>query len=231
MAESTEQPSPPRAFTQGVGTVFQFVGGMLFLASMTVCCASSFLFKETAKREDLTRIGWHLPGNAPGWPALSGQRMISIGLVAAVGSGLAVAGLGLGLQATYVSAARVAVVVCPLMTIWWGVEAAFAVMVLRSVVIAVLFGGLTVAFGVLSALAVGALRDLAKNPPAKDHDVIPPGTKVPYSWYHDDPPDVRLAQELEQRRQKLAVQQKELEQLEARARKAAEEREREQRRG
>ena len=53
-----------------------------------------------------------------------------------------------------------------------------------------------------------------KNPPQPGHEVLPPGYKVPYSWYHQDPPEVRLAKELEQRRERLAVQQKELEMLE-----------------
>ena len=38
---------------------------------------------------------------------------------------------------------------------------------------------------------------------------------MPYSHLHQDPPEVRLARELDERRGKLAVQQKELEMLEA----------------
>jgi Skp family chaperone for outer membrane proteins len=44
---------------------------------------------------------------------------------------------------------------------------------------------------------------------------LPAGYKLPYSHLHKDPPEVRLAAELEQRRERLAVQQKELEMLEA----------------
>jgi hypothetical protein len=55
---------------------------------------------------------------------------------------------------------------------------------------------------------------MRRNPPPPGHEVLPAGYKVPYSWYHDDPPEVRLARELEQRRERLAVQQKELEMLE-----------------
>src|SRR5437762_521388 len=43
--ESQQQPSPPRAFTQGVGTVFQFGGVVLFVLSMFDCCTSSLLGK------------------------------------------------------------------------------------------------------------------------------------------------------------------------------------------
>jgi hypothetical protein len=55
---------------------------------------------------------------------------------------------------------------------------------------------------------------MRNNPPPPDFEVLPPDYKVPYSHLHQDPPEVRLAKELEARRQKLAVQQKELEMLE-----------------
>src|SRR5829696_4384711 len=38
-------PPPPRAFSQGVGQVFQVVGGLLFLCSSSICCGSSLLSK------------------------------------------------------------------------------------------------------------------------------------------------------------------------------------------
>jgi hypothetical protein len=62
-------------------------------------------------------------------------------------------------------------------------------------------------------LAIQAFREMRKNPPPAGHDVLPPGYKIPYSHYHADPPEVRLAAELAQRRERLAVQQKELEAL------------------
>ena len=55
-AEKPLPPPPPRAFTQGVGTVFQFAGGILFIALSLTCCGSGLLLKGTAEREDLTRI-------------------------------------------------------------------------------------------------------------------------------------------------------------------------------
>src|SRR3954452_1347701 len=59
VAESvSKQSPPPRAFTQGVGTVFQFTGVLLFVGFMFVCCASSFLSKDVAERKDWTGIGW-----------------------------------------------------------------------------------------------------------------------------------------------------------------------------
>jgi hypothetical protein len=53
-----------------------------------------------------------------------------------------------------------------------------------------------------------------RDPPPPELEILPADYKVPYSHYHEDPPEVRLARELEQRRQRLAVQQKELELLE-----------------
>ena len=56
-------------------------------------------------------------------------------------------------------------------------------------------------------------------------EILPADYKVPYSHLHEDPPEVRLARELEQRRERLAVQQKELEMLEGRLKKKLEQRE------
>jgi hypothetical protein len=65
---------------------------------------------------------------------------------------------------------------------------------------------------------------MRRNPPPPGHEILPPDFKVPYSHLHEDPPEVRLARELDQRREKLAVQQKELEMLEARLRRKLEQR-------
>src|SRR5882757_5353922 len=99
-SSSQDQPSespPPRAFTQGVGTVFQVAGVGLFLVMMSVCCGSGLLSKDTATRVDLEQIGWHMP--APGWPLYSAQKAMSVSLTVAIVTGVAVAAIGLGLQA------------------------------------------------------------------------------------------------------------------------------------
>src|SRR5215203_3202392 len=89
---------PPRAFTQGVGTLYQFVGVTLFVASMLVCCGSSLVSKNVAERHDLMAVGWEvpLPGGAYFYSA---QRAITVSLLLAVFFGIALAGIGLGLQA------------------------------------------------------------------------------------------------------------------------------------
>ena len=49
----TETTSPPRAFTQGVGLVFQWLGVVMFLAFMFVCCSSGLLSKDVATHSSL----------------------------------------------------------------------------------------------------------------------------------------------------------------------------------
>ena len=233
MSDSSETPTlppppppaspPPRAFSQGVGLLFQIVGGTLFLCSMFVCCGSSLLSKDTATRTDLTHVGWHFAGDAPDQPSYSAQKAITISLFAAVFFGLALAGIGLGLQAEHRDASRFAPVIALVATVFWFVQTVFALTVGGLFVLLGIAGLLAVAFGVLFGFSLAAATEVRRNPPAEGHEVLPPGYKIPYSHYHPDPPEVRLAAELEQRRQRLAVQQKELEMLEEKLKRKLEE--------
>ena len=67
----------------------------------------------------------------------------------------------------------------------------------------------------LTGFSWAALRQVLADPPPADIDVVPPGAKIPYSFYHDDPPEVRLAQELAGRRARLEKERQEIERLEA----------------
>jgi hypothetical protein len=221
MVDSVPDPSqkiPPLAFTQGVGTVFQFTGVILFLLLATLCCGSSLLSKETAERPDLARIGWHLPGEPPGHPFYSVPRALSTTLTIGLALGGAVAGMGLGLQATHRSAAFAAVIVNPFATLFWLIHFIYGMQILHSYWLSVAALILTLLFLVLSGLSIAALREMLAHPLPPDHEVLPPGYKIPYSWYHEDPPEVRLAREIEQRRRKLATEQKELDMLEEKLR-------------
>jgi len=186
------------------------------------CCGSGLLGKETWKREDLMRVGWHLPGDAADQPSYSAQRATSVALVGGIGFALAVAGLGLGLQATRKSAASVAVVVTLVGLIFWIIHGVFFVQVMRAWMLAVIAFVLVSIYGVFFALAIAAWREMRRDPPPTGHEVLPEGYKIPYSWYHEDPPEVRLERELEQRRERLAVQQKELDMMEEKLRKEKE---------
>src|SRR5688572_28321164 len=148
---------PPRAFTQGVGTVFQVVGSTMFLVLATVCCGSSLLSKTTAERHDLTRIGW---GQRTGGEiAYSAQRATSVALFVGVGLSVAVASVGLGLQATHRSAAVGGVVVTAIGLAFWIVHVIFAAQVMASIILSVIAGGLLVVYAVLFALGVAAWRE------------------------------------------------------------------------
>jgi hypothetical protein len=219
-------PPPPRAFTQGVGLVFQFVGVLLFLAMFFVCCGSSLLSKDFATRSQLTRIGWGAaPPQSPGalhQPAYSAQRALTISVFAGVFFGMALAGAGLGMQAGSRVAAPGAVVVTLLGTAFWLVHAVFAATAARSTLFTLIAGGLAICFAALLAFATNAMIEMRKNPPPPGHEALPPGYKIPYSHYHADPPEVRLAAELAQRRERLAVQQKELEALEEKIKRSLE---------
>jgi hypothetical protein len=217
------EPSPPRAFTQGVGTVFQFAGVILFLASMFVCCSSSLLSKETATRDDLTRIGWHLPSDATESPSFSAQRAITVAVVCAVFFGMATAGMGLGLQAQNRNTPMAAIVLMTVGSIFWIVQMIFAMDVMRSVLFAAICGSLGVLFLIAMGMSIVAWREMRNSPPPTGYEILPADYKIPYSHYHADPPEVRLAAEIEQRRQRLAVQKKELEMLEEKIKKILQE--------
>jgi len=207
-------PSPPRAFTQGVGTVFQFLGVMLFLASMFICCSSSLLSKDVATRTDLTHVGWHFSSDPSVGPTFSAQRAITLAVVCGVFFGMAMAGVGLGLQAQRRLAPIIGTILTAIGAVFWIVLTIFMVDVLQSAILALVCGGLSMVFILALLLSVAAWREMRRTPPPLHDDILPADYKVPYSHYHDDPPEVRLAAEIEQRRQKLAVQQKELEMLE-----------------
>ena len=88
--------SPPRAFTQGVGTVFQFTGVTLFLVLMFVCCASGLLSPRTAIRKDLSNVGWPHDVEPGATAAYSVPKAMTVSLAFGVFCGIALAGLGLG---------------------------------------------------------------------------------------------------------------------------------------
>jgi lysylphosphatidylglycerol synthetase-like protein (DUF2156 family) len=205
---------PPRAFTQGVGTVFQFSGVTLFLLMMSVCCLSSLLSKDYASRPDRMQIGWHFPSDKLDEPSYSYARAMTSSVALGVFFGIALAGVGLGLQAQRRAAPVMAVLITAVGTVFWLVQTVFAIHALRSIGLTLLALAMAGFFVAMLILAIGALRDMRLRPPPPGHELLPADYKVPYSHMHQDPPEVRLARELEQRRERLAVQQKELELLE-----------------
>ena len=219
-------PSPLHAFTQGVGTIFQFTGVTLFLVSMVICCGSSLLGKDAAQRRDLTRIGWftYANGSAPGsalgsaLPLYSAQRAISISVALGLVLGMALAGLGLGMQATRRSAPLMAVATTAIGAALWLTQAVFFAQILRSPALTILSSVLCIMLIVLAGLAIAAMLELRRSPPPAGYELLPADYKTPYSHLHARPPEERLAAELEERRRRLDIEQKELDALERRLR-------------
>jgi len=207
--EEQPTPPPPRAFTQGVGTVFQFVSVTLFLGSMFICCASGLLSKETATRTQWSSIGWG---------QYSAQRATATCLPVAVFCGIAMSGIGLGLQAQNRRAPWLAVGLCALAVVFWVVHTIFFAIVPHSIFLSAICASMTLLMAGMLLLSIWAWREMRRNPPPRDLEILPADYKVPYSHLHEEPPEVRLARDLDQRRQRIDTQQKELEMLEERLR-------------
>lgn len=191
---------------------------------MAVCCGSSLLSKEVAERKAWGEVGWGVrtdvdgAGDTTRHAVYSANLATTLSVALSVLLGAALAGLGLGLQAQRHGTAGWAVVVTTFGVIFWAIQLIFFVQELHSVLLAVLAFGMLAMFAALSALAWKAHREMCADPPPPDQEVLSAGYNVPYSHLHDDPPEVRLAAELAQRRQRLLVQQKELDMLEERIR-------------
>lgn len=213
MSKPEPTPPPQRAYSQGVGTVFQFVGVIMFLVMMFICCGSGLLSKDVATKSNLTELAWG---------RYSAQQAITINVFGGMLFGMALACVGLGLQAQSRVAAPAAVIVSLAGTLFSLFHAIFGAKLQAGLVsFFIVIPSLIVSavFAILLAFAIGAAKEMKANPPPPGFDVLPPDYKIPYSHYHEDPPEIRLARELEQRRQRLAVQQKELEMLEERLKK------------
>jgi hypothetical protein len=162
--------APPRAFTQGVGLVFQFVGVLLFLVMFFICCGSSLLSKDWATRSELTHVGWGASAAETHQVAYSAQRALTISVFAGVFFGMALAGAGLGMQAGSRVAAPGAVVITAIGTIFWLVHTIFAASAARSLTFFLIAGGLTLLFAILLLFAINAFIEMRKNPPPPGHD-------------------------------------------------------------
>lgn len=207
---------PPRAFAQGTGVVLQTVGILLFL---TNCCAFTLtgLWDKVISRTDVIEridagrpLGMSLERMFEN-PAKAGYMLT---VMSSTVGGLAMAVLGLGMQADRRRAAAGALA---------SVAATSAVMLAAGVLLWVgsaSWGarGWNAVLVLILLTCVGftwhALREIHAAPPPLNIDIVPPGKKIPYSFYHDDPPEVRLARELENRKAKLDAERNEIERIE-----------------
>jgi hypothetical protein len=182
---------------------------------MFVCCASSLVSKDAATQTSLNRIGW---------PHYSAQMAVTLSLAASVFFGIAIATLGLGLQAQNRRAPTLALITVAFGVAFWLLQLVFFITVHLLLMLAI-SAVLCLLFVPMLILAIGAWREMRRNPTPPGFELLPADYKVPYSHLHEDPPEVRLERELEARRERLAVQQKELQLLEEKLRRKMKEKE------
>ena len=214
--ESAARPSLPRAFAQGTGVVLQTVGMILFLSTCCVCSLTSLWDPGASRGETVENFRRGGPGlvtlrTLPQTPAQTGYMLLV--MFTTVG-GLALASFGLGLQAerrrsAWGALATTGVMLASLLAggvALWAGGAPWAVRAWHA--------GLLLVVAALAGFCAAALRQVMADPPPPDVDVVPPGAKIPYSFYHDDPPEVRLARDLAARRAKLDAERDEIDRME-----------------
>lgn len=212
--DATAAAPPPRAFAQGVGLLMQTVGVILFLSTCCVC-STSFLWDPIQTPDPNDIIEQQTPAQRVG--AMfdkPGKAGLMLTIVSMTVGGLALASLGLGLQSDHRHAATASVIatatlVAVLATAGaglWSGESAAGTRIWHAVLSAIMLAML--------GFTVAAWREVRRNPPPTDVMTIPPGTKIPYSMYHDDPPEVRLANEIANRRARLDAERAELDRME-----------------
>jgi hypothetical protein len=215
LADTPASP-PPRAFAQGTGVVLQTVGMLLFLSS---CCACAMTgtwdpVNSPGQTIEQVRAGEPLVATIDRLFADPARAGYMIHVMSSTVGGLAMAVFGLGLQAERRRAAWAAmssVVVTAVLLLIAGV----CLWIGGAAIVTKLWNAaLVLVVALLAGFAWHALRQVRATPPPADVDVIPKGTKIPYSFYHDDPPEVRLAKELANRRAKLEAERAEIERLE-----------------
>jgi len=205
-----------RAFAQGTGVLLQVVGMFLF---MFHCCVWSLIglwepIQDRSKVIEQISDGASI-GVTVSWlwehPSEAGQMLM---VVAATVGGLGLAGFGLGMQADKARSATGALVTSGLMLVMlamaglglWRGQGWWLGRIWHGVLIAVNVG--------VMGFCWAALMQVRQNPPIAGAEVLSKDYKIPYSMYHDDSPEQRLANELAGRRAKLEAEQRELERLE-----------------
>ena len=223
MSNQPPQPTLPRAYSQGVGTVFQFAGAVVFLLLMFVCCISGLFSRESATRTSLNNVGWGRTSD--GKPIYSAQLATAISVPAGAVAGLGLSAVGLGLQAGSRRAGMIAVVICTIMGTFLLVNTIFFAVTVRSIGLtglSLVGAGL---FCALDALAIGAVIELGKNPAPDENDMAFEPLDGPGNAGGEASPDAELQHEVAYRRRRLEVQQAELDALERRLKRRREGRE------
>lgn len=192
----------------------QTVGVILFLSTCCVC-STSFLWDPIQTPDPANVVEQLTPAHRLGvmfdQPGKAGLMLTVMSMTV---GGLALASLGLGLQSDHRHAAAASVITTIVLVAvlamagagLWAGESSIATRLWHCV--------LSVVMVAMLGFTIAAWREVRRNPPPADVISIPPGTKIPYSMYHDDPPEVRLANEIASRRARLDAEREELDRME-----------------
>jgi len=216
LSPDTGKAPPPRAFAQGTGILLQTTGMILFFSTCCICSLTGMWDPVLPRHEVFEQLQQKQPIGVTlvdllQQPAKAGVMLMAMFMTV---GGLAMAGFGLGLQAERPRSAQAAVTTHILMLailiaagigIWTG-QASWATRIWHAILIVVVV--------VQTGFTWVALKQMLAHPPPPGAEIIPKGYKIPYNFYHDDPPEVRLEKELANRRARLEAEQRELEQLE-----------------
>ncbi len=195
---------------------------MLFLSTCCVC-SSSFLWNPirtpaeaiSHTASDINELGNQNRSTLANLLKEPNKVGMSLLVFSMTLGGLSLATFGLGLQADHRRAAVGATITCIIMLL---------VLILSgiglwspprtSITVRLWHAGLSVLIVITLGFILAAWRQVQKDPPPVDVDILPPDAKIPYNMYHDDPPEVRLANEIAARRRKLEAEQAELDKME-----------------
>lgn len=191
--------------------------GMIFLLATCCVCSTTFWWNPMPPLAEIDVEAQPPSTLAEAWGAMvadKGKSGLMLTIVSLNVGGLALAVFGLGLQsdrrrAAWGTVASVAALTGTLLLagVWlWTGEATLNARIWHAIALLVTL--------LLWLFVIPALRQVLANPPPADVDVLPPDYKIPYSIYHDDPPEVRKAKEIARRKAQLEAERQELERLE-----------------
>lgn len=203
---------PPRAFAQGVGVVLQGLGVALFLSNCCLCSLAGLWdtnLTSVEAREVMARDPELItqPGSYLRDP---GRAAAAVTLLAATVGGLALAALGLGMQADRPRPAYGAAGVHILLVLifaatgvlLWTAATGWAMLAWHAVLLVALAAGLP--------FTLAACGQVMRHPPPPVDETLPPGFDVRDVLAGEKPSRLKVAE----MRARLEVQQRELDRLE-----------------
>lgn len=163
--QATQDPPPPRAFAQGVGILFQTVGCLLFMSTCCVC-STSFLW-DPIRGQHETPADINATINDPA------RRGLVITIMAMSAGGAALAAFGLGMQSDRRKAVPAAMATCSVLLVFL-IAAAVNLWSGDSGIGSRAWNGCMIVLQmILLGFAIGAWRDVKRNPPSGEPNLVP----------------------------------------------------------